>query len=143
MRAQLHEHENRPADQPGGAPANDGGGGPALGCGFVERVQDHRRPGAARDQPQHVEAPLRVADAATKIAIAIRNERFVPKRSEMKPAAGMKTARLSRYPVTVHSTWLVLALKSRLNCGTATFTTVVSMRSMKRPNMNTIATRYL
>ena len=36
------------------------------------------------------------ADAMMKIDMAKRNTRFVPKRSERKPAAGMNTARLSR-----------------------------------------------
>src|ERR1043165_426942 len=55
----------------------------------------------------------------------------------------MNNARLSRYPVTVHSTCDVVALKSRLNCGTATLITVVSTMSMNSPKMNTMATSHL
>src|SRR3954469_23780964 len=67
------------------------------------------------------------ADAETKMARAKRKTRLYPKRSPNQPDAGMKTARLTRYPTITPSIEAELTWNWRASVGNATLTTVESM----------------
>ena len=64
----------------------------------------------------------------------------MPKRSPSHPAAGMKTARLTRNPTTTESREAVRSWNSRPMLGRATFTMVMSMMVMNMAATKTTLT---
>ena len=110
-----------------------GDANPFLRCKrpVEERHADRCQTAAARAL-QHAEkhqlfsdwAMPQRADAETKMARAKRKTRLYPKRSPNQPDAGMKTARLTRYPTITPSIEAELTLNWRASVGNATLTTV-------------------
>ena len=83
------------------------------------------------------------ADAPVNRAMASRSIRLDPNRSPSQPAAGMNTARLTRYPTATESS----AVSETLNCrpmeGRATLTMVMSMMFMNMAATKTTLTLIL
>jgi hypothetical protein len=73
-------------------------------------------------------------------AIATNRTRLPPKRSPSQPDAGMKTAKLTRYAITIPSTAVGAMWKSRPMVGSATFTMVMSMMFMNIADTKTAPT---
>ena len=78
-------------------------------------------------------------DPNVKTTMADISTRFPPKRSPNQPEAGMNTARLTRYAMTIPSTAVGAMWKSRPIVGKATFTIVMSMMFMNMAETKTDA----
>ncbi len=79
-------------------------------------------------------------DPTVKTTMADIRTRFPPKRSPSQPEAGMNTARLTRYAMTIPSTAVGAMWKSRPIVGRATFTMVMSMMFMNMAETKTAPT---
>ena len=74
------------------------------------------------------------SEAAANQVTPIRNTRRRPNRSPSEPPSRISEARLSEYPLTVHCKEAAEAWKSVPMCGSATFTTVMSMNVSAEPS---------
>ena len=79
-------------------------------------------------------------DPTVNTTMAEISTRFPPKRSPSQPEAGMKTARLTRYAITIPSTAVGGMWKSRPMVGSATLTIVMSMMFMNMAETKTTPT---
>ena len=79
-------------------------------------------------------------EAAVKTRMARSSIRFMPKRSPSQPAAGMKTARLTRKPIATESREAVCSWNWRPMLGSATLTMVMSMMVMNMAATKTTLT---
>ncbi len=80
------------------------------------------------------------AEPIVKTTMDISNTLLPPKRSPSQPDEGMKTARLTRYAITMPSTAVGGIWKSRPIVGSATLTIVTSMMFMNMADTNTTPT---
>ena len=74
------------------------------------------------------------------MAMAVSRTRFMPNRSPSQPAAGMKTARLTRKPIATESRLAVRSWNCRPILGRATLTMVMSMMLMNMAETKTTLT---
>ncbi len=82
-------------------------------------------------------------DPNVKTTMADIRTRLPPKRSPSQPEAGMNTARLTRYAMTIPSTAVGAMSKSRPIVGSATLTIVMSMMFMNMAETKTAPTATL